>query len=169
MLRHIFFCISIKIPTNTPLFHGNLNGREAQKVYKYHTKALTKVKTLVLQHFFLLFLRKVKNIFFLTSALNNKYFVIVHSTSFTFQIPIYRKYDQSLCMGRKILDFIKENNVEFIKSHENWYIWKVCCKLIWEDLCREKSESSMFCLSDTEASVFTFHQSVFTEGLWTLD
>lgn len=129
--------MSTKVPTNTPLFCGSLNVREAWKFCKTNTKALTSVKTFLLKRFFL-FQEELKNISFLTSVLNNTHFVIVHSTSFTFWIQIYWKYHQSPCIVSKTVDFIKENNAKFIKSHENWYIWKVCCKLSWEDLHRKK-------------------------------
>lgn len=41
-------------------------------------------------------------------------------------------------------------------------VGKTCVK-------KKKEESLVFCLSDTEASMFTLDQSVFTMGLWTLD
>lgn len=34
-------------------------------------------------------------------------------------------------------------------------------------ICVEKNLNLVFCLSDTEASVFALHQSVFTMDLWT--
>lgn len=146
------------------------------KKHRSFTKIIQKTHARV-KLFFLLEEEKEENIFFLTSVLF-PHFVNIHNAAFVFWIHIYWKHAVSSNPQHSQQNFRlhqrkqnpKNNNVKFIKSHGNWYIWKVWCELSWENLCGKKIiELSVFCLSDTEASVFTLHQSVFTVGFWTVD